>query len=346
MKQNIRTHSRGKTVAFISFSLAILICLSFTFTYAEFTNSSRAKRVVATYDSVGVLFSSNYLSSNVTLGNASPDVYRRMIYTDGSTHAYGEITVCNYAQGNTAKTYEYDITYELYAALVILGESNGKTTKTPATAAQVGEKSVSLQYKNTTVVLNSSTLSNTFAVSTLDHRNASTDICKVTFSEDFNGEGTGNLALYLCARPVGNSSGITPLDSVFTTGTNSIRNAWSGRFSDVQTNHTPSDYDGLNYVISGSGVGTVVLSWKDDTFKVNNTFIKSVLDEAGASAAYTSGVNGWSTLEFPVDSSITDRYDLQFYFADENVARDLSWTDLNNNDIAEGTYVRFSYTES
>ena len=342
MKQNIRTHSRGKTVAFISFSLAILICLSFIFTYAEFTNSSRAKRVVATYDSVGVLFSSNYLSSNATLGNASPDVYRRMIYTDGATYAYGEITVCNYAQGNTAKTYEYDITYELYAALVILGESNGKTTKTPATAAQVGTKSVSLQYKNTTVVLNSSTLSNTFSVSTLDHRNASTDICKVTFSEDFNGDGTKNLALYLCARPTGTSSAITPLDSVFTTGTNSVRNAWSGNFSDDNA-HDPIEYDGLNYVISGSGVGIITLSWRTDKLNINNTFIRSILSEAGTEATYTPANGGdvWSTLVFKVNSSVTDRYDLQFYFADDTVASTLNWNDLNGSDI-----VSFNYTES
>lgn len=336
--------SKSKTIIFISISLALLICLSLVFTYAEYTRSSRAKRVVATYDGAGFLFSSNYLSLNSDVVN---NVYRRMIYTQKATaSATGEITICNYAQGNPTKVYDEDITYKLTAKLVIVYEEGGKTKKRDAEADEIGDRWVKIKYKtdddNETVTLNRTTAAyDEWDESTLDHRIASgaTDICKVMFSPGFNDAEPKNLALYICAQP-DDSLGINPLDSTFVTGVSSAASTWTGTFNEnpsagelPKQNH----YDGFNYVISGSGTGTFTLRWDNTVLQVSQIF----LSKQGLTVTTTEGSN-WSYIELEVNSNVIDRYELQFYYAPGASETITSWEDLNDN----STYVQGNYTEN
>lgn len=97
-------------------SIILLVILFSVIGVAEYTKSSRGKRVIASMNAADVLFSSNYLS---TFG---PNAYshKDYIYT-GSEDLAGTatITVCNYAQGNPSHYYDRDISYKLKVRLVL-----------------------------------------------------------------------------------------------------------------------------------------------------------------------------------------------------------------------------------
>ncbi len=300
--------------------------------YAEFIKSSRAKRVIATYGDEGSLYSSNYLLAN---RDPSLNVYRRLIYqADGATTANGDVTVCNYAQGNPSKVNGEDITYRLTATLMVLSEANGAYVKTPATSAEVGVHSVKIRLNGgAQQTLSSSVLTYTFPDQILDHRATSTHICSLEFDGAFKEERA--LCLYLSAVPVNPPPGVHTLDAVFSVVENSdeLRNSWTGEFNEKSYAEAPRqpNFDGFNYVVSGMGSGTCVLSWDNTKLRISQVFLVQ-----NGFTAVDSGTQ--TSVTFAVDSDLVNRYDLQFYYADETVSF-ASWSELS------GT-VTLTYTES
>ena len=318
--------------------LSVALVAGIVTVFAEYIKSSRAKRVIATYGDEGALFSSNYLVMNT---NTAVNVYRRIIYTDnGDLPVSGDVTVCNYAQGNLARLYENDIEYVLSAKLVKLSESSGLYVKTDAAAADVGSHTVKLKFKGGAVVtLSSSNLSHTFSDSTLDHRVTSTDVCSVEFDAGFKDAPT--LCLYLCAEPTSAQAGVHTLDAVFNVAVNQggeARNTWEGEFNEDTSSGVPAqpDYDGFNYVVSGTGSGSVTLEWNNTKLRISQVF----LEEQGLTPA-VSGTT--SSVTFAVDSDVQNRYDLQFYYADGTTGF-ASWSELTGDSGGNG-YVRLLFTE-
>ena len=310
--------------------------------YAEYIKSSRAKRVITTRGEEGMLFSSNYLVMN---SNTNSNIYKRILYTNSAdSPVSGDITICNYPQGNSARKHESDIPYTLTARIVILSESNGTYVKTNATAANVGEHTITISLNGgTPVTLNSSNLSHTFTGNVLDHRVASTDICSVEFDADFINAGA--LCLYLCATPDNGAPGdVYTMDAVFSVSLSNAeaRNIWEGYFNENNTTDAPDqpNFDGFNYVISGSGAGTCTLSWNNTKLEISQIFLNTAF-----SSPLTPTVSGsTSSVTFDVDSDVVARYDMQFYYADENVTI-ASWNELAGGNGSPG-YVTLTYTEA
>ncbi|MBO4692773.1 MAG: hypothetical protein J5659_00050 [Clostridia bacterium] len=306
--------------------------------FAEYIKSSRAKRVIASYGDEGSLFSSNYLVMN---SNTAVNVYKRIFYTEsGDSPVSGGVTVCNYAQGNPTRVYESDIEYVLTARLVMLGESAGMYVKNNATAGDVGAHTVRIKLKDSgTVTLSSSNLSHTFAASTLSHRSAVTDICDLEFDSGF--KDAGSLCLYLCATPTGSQAGVHTLDAVFTVALNTgeARNVWEGEFNEKTNTGVPAQpyYDGFNYMITGMGSGNCTLSWNNQKLQISQVF----LSEHGLTPTVAGNQ---SSVTFPVDSDIVNRYDVQFYYADSSVTFS-SWSELTGTSSSDG-YVKLVYVES
>lgn len=315
----------------------VAVLISGTALLAEYIKSSRAKRVIASYGDEGSLFSSNYLVMN---SNPSLNVYKRLFYTvNEGLPVDGSVTVCNYAQGNPTKLYESDIEYVLTAKLVTLSESAGVYVKTDAIAADVGAHSVTIRYKNASpVTLNSSNLSHVYSSSTLDHRTSATDICDLEFDSGF--KDAGNLCLYLCATPSGSQAGVHTLDAVFSVALNAgeVRNVWEGEFNEKTNIGVPAQpyYDGFNYMISGTGKGDCTLIWNNEKLQISQIFLNAM--------SLTPTVSGnQSSVTFAVDSDVINRYDLQFYYADETVVFS-SWSELAGGSGSNG-YVRLVYVE-
>ncbi len=310
MKPNIKRSFKRRLTA-IAAAIIVLSLMTGVVSYAEFTKSNRAKRVIASVEAEGALFSSNFML--YTEGDNTVHSNPKTLYTGNATQSVvTTVTVCNFAQGNPAKVYDMDIHYVLTAKLVWV--ENG--TKRAATPAEIGDLSVTLTYKNGgSVVLDSTTVSHAFAQSTLSHNASATDSCHIEFSPGFNTQ-EGNVRLYLIAVPTTARGDITMLDATFDTAVSHERQSvtWEGYFNEagargVTDASLPTAFDGFRYVITGSGVGTIKLSWKTDLLEPNQLF----LDDLNCSPT----VNGeWSYIEFPVDSDLISRYDTQFYYAE------------------------------
>lgn len=306
----------------IIISVLVVVIAAIAVPFAEFTKSSRAKRVVATYLDSGALFSSNYLVAN---NNTAANVYKRFFYTnDIGTGAVGTVTVCNYPQGNLGVHYDKNVSYRLTAKLVKISESYGVVSKRDALAAEVGTKTATLTFKGgTPVTLSASDMSYDFGLSTLSCLAASTDLIDISFSADFNDNADG-ICLYLCASPEPAVSSLFTVDAVFlpTLSVQETKNNWEGEFNDDMTKSI-TGFDGYNYAITGTGKGNCKLKWRSDKLRISQVF----LNEIGvATGSETSGGFTWNTLIFPVDSDTVNRYDLQFYNAD-NVTFS-SWQEL------------------
>lgn len=99
--------------------------------------------------------------------------------------------------------------------------------------------------------------------------------------------------------------------------------SWTGQFTD--NTPQPSDLDGFNYRLSGSGAGTITLSWDTKYIEISKWF----LEENSSILTYGNSSSPVASIELKVDSSKQNQYDIQFY---RKQAPDQSerWSGKNN----------------
>lgn len=303
----------------IAAALILITVFGGVIVYAEYTKSSRAKRVIVPNETSGLLFSSNYLS---IIPESSFN--KRYVYTENNlTQAVTVVTVCNYAQGNPSVVYGTGISYRLHASLVKISGA----TKTPATAGDVTDgRQVTLNFNNgADVILNSSNRSYNFN-SILPGNISTADEFRVTFSAGFN-KGDG-LELELWAELLDTYNGISDLEAVFVdyVATAEAKSSWEGYINEAVTSSArPSAYDGLNYVFTGSGTGTCKLSWNPSYLVPNQLFLK----QQNLTPASDPENGGWMYVNISVNSEVQDTYNLQFYRASSSVTF-ANWTAASN----------------
>ena len=316
---------KKRKLLLISLLLSIVLILTITsiVVFAVYTKSSRTKRVISSTKDNGMLFSSNYLSPTV-----ENSFNKRTITTPASdVSASINLTVCNYAQENRGEYHDTNIIYTLSFKLMY---KTSETTFRDATAGDLTSESVTIKLvgSNTTYTLNSSTLSVTpssgdFYERVLTGGISSTDTYTISFSTDFNDEDS-KICLFLIATPVGNYQDIKSMDVVIhvKVRTEEAQTSWTGSLNETKA---PSALDGFNYVISGNGSGTIILSWDPTKLTINQFF---VLDMIPSSGTITSGsvndsenvVNdSWVYVRFDVDSSEVSRYEIQFIRVNSSV---------------------------
>ena len=357
MKKGNNHINISKLTAFVSIFLVFITVLSLVYVFAEYTKSSRAKRVIATYGTGGMLFSSNKLEpeSNTSLSGqnftnfcilSNPTV---ILTGTENTEASSDITICNYAQGNPGRVNDSDINYTLYAKLV---KVDGTTVTNAESTDVSNDINVILTYKNSTITLGkvpganegeyTYTPSYSFSSATLSRGETSTDTCNVRFSSGFNTNANG-IRLFLAAIP--ENGDLLPITAMINTSVRSAQtqSGWSGYFNELgaqspadTTLPQPMDLDGFNYVITGTGAGTVTLKWQSDKIAINQVFLRSFTPTITPTATTINGVT-WSSVTIPVDSDIVNRYDTQFYFVDKNSTDFANWTQVNS-------YVTCEYT--
>ena len=325
-----------KTLIMRIFAVVLIMGLTVSvgiITLAEFTKSDRAMRVVATYGKLDSLFSSNYLVYSESVDN------KRTIYvSSASTNPEAAVFICNYAQGNPAKTYENNIPYRVTAKWVIYNIGAG--TITDATSAEVDDVTVTLTLNNgTAVVLDNSTRSTTFN-STLSRLESASDLLNIEFDKKIF-DNSNDLRLEVVAEPIGAYYDIYPLRCLFNAAVRGLDEqlTWEGYFNEAGAMNTsgtpiPSTYDGFNYVITGTGSGSVTLRWKSDKVSISDVFIVRDMNNI----TITNEADNWKSVTFSVDSDTINRYDLQFYKADGTLDTDFaSWSTVKD-------YVEFSFS--
>lgn len=300
--------------------IIVIAILSTTITFAAYTEVSSVKRVVSTTASPGEPFSSNCMMTNISS--------RRL------TSSEFPVSVCNFDQ-NFPKDYSTTkITYQVTAELKIkinnqyYGISELETLKSNGTITQadydkyiakVPNYSVckleddkdgtiaSVEWKTFTADNNYTV---TFDEDELKANRSSTDIYSVKIDPaDLESE-DALFYVYVTAKP--QSGTLSELSArLYGTADKTDKGVlWSG--SILEQNCDTVDYDFYNYIITGSGKGTIEVSWDPNYLKANKFFI----EENGLTE--TNGENGWKKIIISADSTVKSRYEIQFYKTEED----------------------------
>ena len=301
--------------------LTVLLATTAFISYGAYTGLKSVKRVVTTQASPGDLFSSNCMK--VALAN-------KRINTTEYT-----VTVCNYEQKNPMETNPVDISYELTAELkvfynneyytmaglkTLLGEQSevyqAYLNKVSARSYKIlkNEDDATGELNGEGIVLAAANDYRTvFSSESLKGGTSSTDKYKVVFDNAELEDAIPEFYIYLKAAPSSNLANIEGL--IYAAKNASEVASWQGAF--VEGDCATVDYDFYNYIISGSGIGTVDILWDPEWLEINPFFFQAMA-ENNVSAIETvndagSAYNGWKKASLTVDSTVKNRYELQLY---------------------------------
>ena len=340
-----------KQWALIWLLVALAILGSFV-SYAAYTKANKGKSVVATYEESGDRFSSNYMNIG------SPSENPQYAYAiDNLTAPTASVTICNYAQGNSGFFYDRDIDYLLSIQLV-------KSDGTAVSAAEIGDKSITVSFGSNTHTFDSSNLSIASSWSgKLLRGQASTDICNITFDvkqiAELDDDTKTKLFIQMTATP-NPTTNYRDLHSISMRMGVSKRHDqaeanWEGYFNDDASAKTATvdspialgskDLDGFNYAIEGIGKGQIELKYDSTKIEINQQFVSEVSGMLSSADA-----NGIRTLTFNVNSNDTltgdvitaygiSRYDTQFYKTSKTASDYETWYKIN------GYITSFTFTE-
>jgi hypothetical protein len=266
---------------------------------AAYTSTPSVKRVVSTKSGSGAMFSSNYLLPGSTASLKS------IPFNNADSKPLVSVYICNYVQGDKTQHYSKDITYTLTAKLV---DSNGNDLSADSFDSENWFEYYSIKLGNEEKVFDSS-MTVEFSNQQLSSDNSNEDKYDITFDYLGSGLQTGDVYIYAEAVPESMEDGNSAISRIIGIYAESNQtSSWSGNFTDKfvsDSSLSPVDFDGFNYEISGSGVGTATLSWNEKYVKISPIFIESISD---IKTEQTSG-----SITFKVDSSVQNEYSLQFY---------------------------------
>lgn len=310
--------------------------------YASYTGVHSVKRVVSTRASSSILFSSNSLKSSATSQRLSSNIYT--------------ITVCNFAQDNIAEINPDPITYTINAYLAVkvgenyvklsdyLADENVSAADKAAYTTDLSGRTYSIEMitddgekTDFDTAVNLVTSSNYSASITkycaLRGGVSSTDSFKIVL-DDEELEGTEpEFYIYVEADPSSPATLSTIYNRLCAAKSTADAASWTGTL--VESECSTVDYDFYNYVLTGSGVGTVDVLWNPDMFEINDFFFSSMsgnefvlydsngeVTENTSTGSKTKDVTGdaehnnWKMATLKVDSTEINRYQIQLYKVD------------------------------
>lgn len=345
--------SRKKKTIIIIISIAAALLIAGTVVLAEFTRSSRAKRVAVTAGSTGAMFSSNYLGVGDIASN-------RSIIFSGSDEGpvMTVVTVCSYPQGNPTRYYDRPINYVLKAFLtdengIPLNSLSNDYTGTITITLGEGQGAVSCVLGDGGA--SADTLSYEFTGRSLVTPAGSLQGARDSYSITFNRAAIEDeeVFLLLYTELEGTTNADPSMSSLYPDLKNLIglfsadvagmaeRFTWQGYFNEegalaqtVGATPRPNELDGFNYVVSGNGKGTIKLSWRNDMLQISEYFRLIGLGASTPPEIVTETGSDWSYIVFEVDSNLISRYDLQFYRANGASDSDFAEWLLNAEDLA------------
>lgn len=299
---------KNKLYLLILLVLACLVLLA-TGTYAAYTDTAYARRVVTTGIDTSLLpFSSNYLYEH-----RGGEYFRHAVAVAENTDTILYLSICNFPQKDNTKFSSSDITYTLDIEVV---DKDGNTVNltppalTPSTA----------EYE-------------------LPGGQTSTNIFAVTFTHN------QVLALQDCFVRItaSSTSGLSPkrvLAAEFKlVSASALSGEWKGRFTDEED---PKDLDAFNYEISGTGKGTLTVSW-DGSYVTLSKWCREDLvpKSADSPTGSTTGTSTEDSISFSVDGENQTSYLLQFYRlrgrTDQDVPPNIKVTWVEETTAPEGS---------
>lgn len=299
----------------------IILSVGVLATYAAYTEVQSVKRVVSTWKTSDVLFSSN----NMKL--ASKHFMRRLSSTEST------IMVFNYDYENQKSFNETDIQYTFKAWLV--GPDGKRITNDNISSftiedleEKIAKYTVWKSYDNRTGELSSAaqhfTAGNNYTVTipenVLKGGEKNEDGFRVTIDPAAMGLKKAELFLHVEAEP-GNT--MEKLDALlYGQQREDDDPVWKGKITDQD--YQNREYDFYNYVISGSGEGTIDIKWNPEKIEINPFFYTSgnyvFLDGDGQTVNIVTPApieDGWKKITLVVGSPELERqenrYELQIF---------------------------------
>lgn len=292
-----------------------------------YTGVNSVKHVLSTQAPSGVLFSSNSLK---TTANSTISSSQRL-----SSQQY-DITVCNYEQIKAAEPNPEDIIYDLNASLQVrdsntniyknLSDIEDETEKEQYTALLENRSyKIKMQqddgsgdlFETEYNLATETDYNHTFTGCKLTGNVLSTDVFRIEFDPIELEDTEPDFYIYVQAVPV-SPPGIESVQNLYCAAQSaSEASAWRGSL--LETDCYSTDYDFYNYIISGSGKGTIEVMWDSTMFEVNPFFLD--MENITDIVPITGEVHdGWSKITLSVDSTKNNRYDIQLYKISETIS--------------------------
>lgn len=323
-------------------------------TYAVYTEVSSVKRVVSTQAAPVEMFSSNCMR---------PDISSRRL-----SSAEYSVTVCNFDQDKPTIYNPATISYTLRAELQI---KQGDDYTNLATYLNTLDRSNAEQFAiyndyitkaakyfiykteddatgTVTESENSFAADNNFSVTltadSLAAQHSSVDKYKVKIDPDSINVTNTDIYVRVWAVPTEPANLSTIETRLYGAALSESAATWSGSFN--EQNCDTVDYDFYNYIITGSGAGTVDILWDPEKFEINQFFFNTSLSGVnfvGSSSPttitdsdtkYGNGKDngkyvGWSKVTIRVDSMSKNRYELQLYKTQSSSLSGVTYTGEN-----------------
>lgn len=314
--------------------LIIAVCsLTSVISYAAYTGTTTAKRVISLSKRDSILFSSRYMSMSGT--DMQPILFN---YTSGETPStpFIMVDVCNYDVNSNV--YGSNFSYKIKARLVHNDGSQIYSSEWAAishpTTYKISYQSVSSgtlteQYKSS-LSTNALTLNNDFQYlsSGQEYQFKGSDKTRYLFKAEFDINDIINensaYGIEIVAEVVGQHSNLGNISGKLRVikGGTSTASTWFGKFMDDSSNNKkPADYDGINYQISGNAVGTVKLKYRCDCVEIDKDSLSALSPIAQVFSTEEITVNNilstvyYNTLTISVDPNTQDSmYDIRFYW--------------------------------
>lgn len=296
-------------------AIATVACGCCLVAFAKYDNNhNTTKRVIAADKSSEDFFTSNTLRN----GGANSTVFKPAGYNENTDF---EIYIYNYDRTDTGEPYPETINYKLSVALI--NENDETLTETQAENL-LGNVEL-LLYGYTNNVKDSEPLDSFGKKLTSKDYNMSLVPGTGTYLSDhftltIPSGAIDKAYLKITAQPNPPESypGLSALSGVFSvqTQTISLSSGWTGEFS-TNSSNLPKNYDGFNYVITGSGSETKRLSWDASLVTPNKQEMLELFSISDISSASTDSATGYKYFDIPLTSATNGgRYDIQFYIVD------------------------------
>ena len=307
--------------------------------FASYTGIYSVKRVVSMKPSAGVLFSSNSMQTYATTSS----IAARHLTTSQSSGKYTyNLTVCDFAQSDPLTRYVSDtgLGYTLTAQLCVKINNVYYPVNDTNVDNEIKTDALSRDFSIQFVSNGGTDVSSGEEVHSLSDGNVVTYSSQVISPQQTGRvlpNGTNKYAITFDEYELGDNQTIdyyvkvmaTPVDGsldniacyLYLTKSIAQDSAWSGTLLETSGTSPLADYDAYNYIVEGSGTGTVTIRWNSSFIDVSELFLAqngiTVFTEEEDDDGYI-----WKHFDLDVGSEVSgtviNRYEFQLFKNNEN----------------------------
>lgn len=312
------------TVWLVVAALSLTVIIS----YAAYTRVNVVKRVLSTGAGVGDRFSSDVMSSAVTV--------TRKGFDDDSVIPCVTGRVFNYPYPK-ASLYRSNVTD--YTLTATIGTYNNNTfTALTGAALETLDASYAIKYRSTGILQSFKANDGTVTFScSIPAGKVDPNEVYMYFSTDELSTDAENPAPGYCIRLVAepDDNELPTLTGYVTVRFQEVASTgWTGSLETLESNHY---YDGYNYVLEGIGTGRITFRYNPNFVTINDFFLHNsentfyiyntnVIGNASITedSLETNATTGWKYVTLVVNSEEKNRYVIQFYKKDTSGSNDYS----------------------